>query len=224
MFCSVPKQFMFLHAPKTGGSTFSHLLRQAFASAGDHNKPRRGPRQMHLPVEHFKQMIEVNKHMKFHTIARNPWDRLVSMYYFFFARESNSNMTDADNIAAFRKWVRETIKPHKYVDVPAMTDRNVATSFIDTVNPVNGPKSIWSYITIDGECVVSDYIRFEHLERDICDFFEAYQLTKPVDIPRHARSSRPDIPVWDMYDQECVDIVGDIFSSDVSHFGYKFGN
>ena len=224
MFCSAPKQFMFIHVPKTGGSTFTQLLRQAFYTGDKTNRPRSGPHNMHLPVEHFKQILAVNKRMKIQTSARNPWDRMISMYYFFFARGTHDTMTDMQKIDAFRKWVKDTIKSCKYADVPAMTNRSTATSFINTRDPVNGPKSIWSYITIDGECVVSDYIRYEHLERDIRDFFDAYQLTQPTDIPRHARSSRPDIPVTDMYDQECVDIVSDIFSSDVSYFGYKFGS
>ena len=65
------KPFIFIHIPKTGGTSISHALR-------DHPHPII---HRHSSISDFQKRLDISEYYKFSCI-RNPWDRIVSWYGF----------------------------------------------------------------------------------------------------------------------------------------------
>ena len=69
------KQLLFLHIPKTAGTSVLHWLDSKFEKAGlGYNK------HIHKDLDYMNKFV--TKPCKSFTIIRNPWDRIVSAYAF----------------------------------------------------------------------------------------------------------------------------------------------
>lgn len=89
------KGFIFVHVPKTGGQSIANAL----------GVPQDNPQAIHAPL--FSVPIEAKKYWSF-GVARNPFDRLVSLYHFMCQK----NMKATDNFSqkvvnemGFKNWL-----------------------------------------------------------------------------------------------------------------------
>lgn len=182
--------YIFIHIPKTGGTAIADALSLPCASHIRYYD--------YLRANPFKY----RRMFKF-SIVRNPWDRLVSAY--FFLRDGGANDIDrawADRhlsqFRSFREFVREWV-----------TEENV-----------------WSWIHfvpqhhfIADRTIMVDYVaRFETLEKDFKYIASRIGNTaelKPVNAGRHAHFTT-------YYDAETREIVARSYRRDIDLFGYAF--
>jgi hypothetical protein len=194
-------QTLFIHIPRTGGSSVSMGLygTQVF---------------MHHSAAYFKAIDpEVfSSSFKF-TIVRNPWDRVVSVYHLLKAGGSD---------------VVEVWNHDKYVELRDLSfDRFVADwlwprkDCLTSLDVCLWPQTYFTH-SRNGEILVDCICRWEDLETDMVLLKEKHGL----DIMRlriNESINRISCDYRDYYQShKTIQMISEIYSSDISAFGYKF--
>jgi hypothetical protein len=185
---------IFIHIPKTAGSSVVRIL---FGEAS-----------RHVPYFEYERAnpIKFRRYFKF-AFVRNPWDRLVSTYFFLRA----GGMNDQD-----RAWAERNLSG--YAD------------FGDFVREWLNEQSIWSWIHFypqyhfvlnDAGSTMVDYLgRFERLDADFQ--FVARRLGMVANVPKSNKSNHRHFATY--YDDKTREIVARVYARDIDAFGYKFGD
>lgn len=186
-------KFIFIHIPKTAGTLIGKLL---LNDASSYNKKTHATH-----CEEFFMPIYKN-YFKF-SIVRNPWARLVSLYY-----EKTPKYTAG---MTFLDYVKEIcIKNTK--SVLLQKDRNALThsaSYLD----------YWFKDTIDK----IDFIgRFEDIEN--CWKIISERLCCEVSPLPKIRVGKYNKNYTKYYDNETRLMVAEKYKEDIKYFGYKFGS
>ena len=186
---------VFIHIPKCGGSSmfssrytiFGHDLRQK-------------------NFKYFKDSEWIKRKAQFtFTFVRNPWDRLVSSYFYL----KNGGNCEGDKID-FKNFFMH------YSNFEDML-LNWNDIFYNQIHF----KPQWEWICDDDENIIVDYVgRFENLQQDfdiICDKIRIPQQQLP-----HKNKSKHK-HYTEYYDDETRQTVKERYTRDIEHFGYKFG-
>jgi len=118
MVWDIPKKIIFIHIPKTGGTTIESYMEKL-------NKPifiggygiLRNVVYQHFNYKDYIKFFgheEYNKFIKF-TIVRNPYDRIISEYY-WTPINTNLGYKSGKNFDYFLKKVSNIVKNKKYND------------------------------------------------------------------------------------------------------------
>lgn len=233
MIISHTHKFIFIKSFKTAGTSIDSTL-STFCSGNDvvtpmndfkHNRNEKGefihnamnaeefekldlPNLQHVEARIIKEMVapEVwNDYFKF-SIARNPWDRAISYFYW-----------DKRNDPA----LKPKKKFYNYLGVPfdELTQvRELFSEYIkNTTLPSNDP-----FYGMDDELCVDAVIRYENLLEDYSNICKKLGLPSS-ELPRlkgGIRSAR--YHYSELYDEESKEIVAEQHKNDIRWFGYKF--
>lgn len=215
MIISPGRGFIFVHIPKTGGTSMALALEgRAMADdilIGDTPKAkRRAGRLKGVPtagrlwkhatladIDGLVPLTVIREAFTF-TLVRNPWDRMVSYYH----------------------WLRGQSFDHPAVHLAQRVD------FSDFLNAPLMQKA-WSasparfYMTAsDGAEYCTRYIRLEHLEEDAGLLWDHLGFT--LDLPR-ANPSRREVPDYrSYYSDSDAALLGRISARDIAQFEYAF--
>jgi len=212
-------QSIFIHVPKNGGMTIRHsanLKDKIIVATANTHKPghadavRKKMQQTgdHPGLEHARWRDlkpELTSKYPAFAIVRNPWDRVVSRY--FFAKKvievENKVASSYADVSSFEAFLEER---HKWGDQQYMWHRAVRGwyPFLDHVTDVDGT-------------VKCDILRFENYNDDVCKYFNIPQMTRA----RNVTALNPGT-YRDVYTPETIQIVADWYSDDVEYFGYDF--
>lgn len=187
---------IFVHIPKCAGVSICHSL---FGNLG----------AGHYPLTTFQKVFsrkEYDDYFKF-AFVRNPWDRLLSAYYFL--KQGGFNSAD-------RYWAEEHLGAYR--DFAAFV-RGWVTP--DNVRSWVHFRPQTDYLQVPDGVAGMDFIgRFENLEAD----FE--QVCNRLGIRRRLESTNADNrkkPSYaDYYDAETRELVADVYRQDVVQLGYSF--
>ena len=198
--------FIFIHIPKTGGSSihsmFNYSVPKPYVDSS-------GRERDHFTALDYKHRIpDYHNYFKF-TFVRNPWDKLVSEYLFF-------------------KLGTELWKPpHRIIDLKKLSFKE----FIASVQNINFdiqthyskshyiPQS--DYILDENLDICVDFIgRFESFSRDLQTVYNRINIPLP-DIPHVNKTKHGHYTEY--YDEETKQIVAEIYAKDIEYFNYKFG-
>lgn len=128
------------------------------------------------------------------TIVRNPWDKMVSQYYY-----------NAHN------WVKEGTSFEQYIRI--FGDGEKITRF---------PPFHLPYITNTSNAIIVDYIgRFEDLERSLITI--SAELKIPYQTLPHKNKSNRKREYTDYYNQDTKNIIAHLFAEEIELFSYSFG-
>lgn len=136
-------------------------------------------------------------------VMRNPWDKMVSLY--FFQKSQKKKLPD------FKEWlIGLAQKYEKHINL--IEKRG---------NPVDG-----EIYTINGNFVCDSYIRFEKLQQDLQEVCQRLELEVNLDQLENYKSGVREAgkSYMDYYDDETQKVVSDMFVKEIEHFNYKFGN
>jgi len=179
-------KLIFIHVPRTGGTSVDTLFR--------------GVHQGHRSASGYCALLGDDiweRYFKFSTV-RNPWDQLVSWYFF----HHKNALYQPQNIPGFRAWVRRGMCNHweyRYKGTDPFCQK--------------------TFVSIDGEVAVNRILRFEDLDHEFSDLCRQLKLTMPK-LPYVQMSvRRRDV---EYYDEFTADIVRDRCAEDIQFFGYEF--
>ncbi|MCR8550106.1 sulfotransferase family protein [Salipiger sp. P9] len=215
MIISPGRGYIFVHIPKTGGTSLAVAL-EARAHRddiliGDTPKARRrrgrvgrlsarGRLWKHSTLADIDGVLspeEIGRMVTF-TLVRNPWDRMVSYYH----------------------WLRAQSFAHPAVGLAQRLDFAGFLAHPQTVASV-GAAPFSSYMRdVTGRERASYYLRLEHLEEDLAPV-EAH-LGFRLEVGRKNASAR-DADFRLYYDDESAARVAAFCAEDIARFGYAFG-
>lgn len=211
----------FIHCPKSGGMTIRHspLIKVQTAEAWTHKSKAYTDAVIqkmistndHAGLEHARWQ-DINpflwhKYRPF-AIIRNPWDRVVSRY--FFAKKvievekkvSNDYATTStfeDFLDERHIWGNEEYMWHRAV-------RGWYPAYRYVVDPAKG--QIAQNV---------DILRFENYDEDFRRYFKVNQSPVPRNVTALNKKSYKDI-----YTKETIQIVADWYKEDIDTWGYDF--
>jgi Sulfotransferase family len=206
MIISRSKKFIFVHIPKTAGSS----IRRALTPYTRTLKGRfvknviRPPDCYHLsqmPPHTNAVQIRLLLGSEFYESAysfafvRNPWDREVSMYHYILKtphHHMNSIVSGLDDFASYIRWQRNEAPENQH-------------DFIATCR--------------QGDIIVDHVARFEN----IADEYAAItsRIGVPNKLPKVNTSDRSR-DYRSYYTDETREIVAELFATDIEKFGYEF--
>ncbi len=211
MLLSYSHRFLFIHVPKTGGSSISralaeyvhrpqdHWVNRALGRVGIHVNlygPERIRRyrfhstarilQRHLSKETFESSFKF-------AFVRNPWDRMVSSYHFVAGCATHHRHRRVAQGMDFKDYLRYEAARGKMSQSAMLTDRS-------------------------GRLLVDFVGRFERLTEDfhrVCRL-----LGLPCELGHHNRSRHRDYREY--YDRESIELVRRHFGDEIELFDYDF--
>lgn len=215
MIISHGRKYIFVHIPKTGGTSLSLALEDRAMKddilIGDTPKAK----NRHNRIKGTQTSGRLWKHSRLtdiyglvtqkdiesffvFTIVRNPWDRMVSYYH----------------------WLQVQKFDHPAVRV---AQENSFTNFLD--NPMiqrslrnDATRNYVSDQSGTDQCDM--YLRMERLDQD-AQQLERNLGVKLADLPRDNQSRR-DKDYTGYYDAQSKNIIGTVFANDIAKFEYRF--
>ena len=215
MIISRGRNYIFIHIPKTGGSSMATAL-EGRAMADDIHAGRyaesaqaaqtsskeikaRGRLWKHSTLRDIEGLVsaqEIAEAFVF-TMVRNPWDWVVSYYHWLQAQSFEHRAVAAAKGLEFSDFLRE---PSVANSLRAGHDATYVT----------GP---------DGTELCDLFVRLEHLNEDVPQL-EKFLNIKLRPFPRENTSVRP--ASAEAYTASDRDYVGALCATDIARFGYRF--
>lgn len=182
---------IFIHVPKTGGSSFYESVFKT--------------KRAHLDLKYFQahDPIRFQKYFKF-AFVRDPYSRLVSSYFY------TTQVQDHNRI-----WVKENLQGVTGFEhfVIRLTDRKFRNLVLSHHN------FRWQYLFIEdlkGKCALDFIGRFERLQEDYAFVAQKLGVTNPL---IHKNSSLHD-DYKKYYNDQMLAVVNDIYKKDFEIFAY----
>lgn len=206
MYFNDNAKWIFIHIPKTGGTT----IKKCFYGRPHHaplldDRFGRHRSVIHIPPEYRNKN---RNYFKF-TIVRNPWDRLLSYYSFLCQcaiQGKEKHEIDAWRINGFKHWL--------------MNDQFYPT-WAAPPQPYEQIRNQLDFITNEQNEIEIDYIiRFEDYEEDLIKmrFYVEMHEANPISI--HNPSVHKDYRL--VYDDEMIEFVAHHHKRDIDYFDYSF--
>ena len=188
---------IFVHVPKSAGRSVRESLYN--------NEPG-----AHRTLLGYHTMLDPELYaecFKF-SFVRNPWDRLVSAFFYLKNKDMRSN----------QKWAKQNISQF-----------NDFNTFVkEWVNP----KNIWTYVffrpqyqfmCLEGKQPAVDFIGFyENLVPDFCAVRD--RVNPSATLQEKNRNWLRDKDFRDIYTDETRAIAAEVYADDIKLFGYTFDN
>ena len=212
------KNILFIHIPKTGGTSISKYLFQDrkkylknLPTLPEHSKKswafkkkelligwggKHKSHRQHLTVQEIQKYypnIKIDELTLF-CVVRNPWDRAVSSFQWESKTWRAKKTNCPTNLKDFVKYPRWHNGQHSKTQLEFIT---------------NGQENLVNFIA-----------RFENLQSDF-DFLCDSIGMKKQKLPHKNKSKHKHYTEY--YDDETREIVAEKYARDIEYFGYKFG-
>lgn len=211
MLVSSQKKFLFIHIPKSAGTSVTAAL-QDFSDRPEEVWINRllskvginvnwfGPNhwvrgRKHSTARQVKFMYSDSVFKDYYKFAfvRNPWALLVSYYHYIKSNKEHHRSAKVNNIDSFESYIRYEIKRNKINQSRFVTD-SYGNELVDFVG------------------------RFESLENDLGVIFD--RLGVEAELPHINSSKHRDYR--DYYTPETAKMVAIHWAEDILRFGYRF--
>lgn len=191
------KKCIFVHVPKCAGIS---VARSLFGCDGG----------LHATVRQYQVIFpyrEFQEYFKF-TFVRNPWDRVVSAYFFL----KQGGMTELD-----RRFAERHLSP--YSDFDSFVREGLGSG------PVRGFfhfRSQLEYLKDRRGGIPIDFIGyFENIQEDFAGI--AHRLGVEAELKKENVTHKRK-PYTEYYTPETIEIVGNLYREDIEALGYTFDN
>ena len=208
MLLSIEKQFLFVHVPKTGGTSVARALDPwvvhppltAFNTLLSRFRLQRDPAKVRLRVhgslsDAYTQLPSdfADSLFKF-AFVRNPWDRLVSEYSFILARDNHPRHAEVKALPDFLGYLRYE------------------------KGRARGRSQVRMLASPDGRPTIDFVGRFENLN---ADFEEACtRIGIDASLPHLNKTKHRDYR--EFYDRASKAYVAEAWEDEIEAFGYEF--
>jgi len=196
-------KFIFIHIPKTGGTSiaepdFKSGQGALIGQLGDDDHVQAG----HIRAVGLRKCMLENwdEYFKF-AFVRNPWDRMVSLYHYFLQDPEKADSILGRQLAQF-------------------SDFNDFCNNLDGVELDSHFDGQISYLIDYEENMLVNYIgRFESIDKDLALICDKVGLSI-VQLPHYRKSDHMSYRTY--YDDASIEIVAKKYLSDVHAFKYHF--
>jgi hypothetical protein len=211
---------IFIHVPKAAGMSIRKsplLADKIIAATSQIHKSREYSQAVlnkmnsigdHHGFEHARWRDlnrDIRERFPAFAVIRNPWDRVVSRY--FFAKKvievEKKEPKGKHAIESFEAFLEER---HIWGNQKYMWHR-----------AIRGWYPAFDYVTDDAGKIRCDLLRFENLNEDLCKYFNLQTMSRA----RNVTGLNPG-RYQDMYNPKTIQIVADWYKSDIDAFGYDF--
>lgn len=189
---------IFVHIPKCAGLSVAQALYGCYGP---------GHLQMRAYQLHFDEH-KFNSMFKF-TFVRNPWDRLLSAYY-FLRKGGLGNTTDT----AFNEKILSNYPTFEHFVMHGLTDSHVLSyyHFAPQINFLKGYR---------GDTPIDFVGRFENIEKDFHTIAE--NVKSGAKLPKfNVNILRPNKNYQDAYTDAMRARAAQFYATDIQAFGYQF--
>jgi chondroitin 4-sulfotransferase 11 len=195
-------KFIFIHIPKTGGTSIEALFDQSFYGWDD----KFCLWKQHCSIHQMQSVygIDVDSYYKF-AIVRNPWDRAVSDY---------------------KWWTRPNSPFFDFLNNTTLEDYLLIRNGYEKINHLNDSTgradhfyTQYSFVEIGGACVMDCIIKFENLQQDFNIFCDQIGMPQQK-LPHTNKTNRKHYSEY--YNQKTIDIVAQKYHKDIEYFDYQF--
>jgi hypothetical protein len=195
--------FVYIHIPKTGGTSVRSALRidESFHFTA-------------LRMKHRIGNYEWERSFKF-CFVRNPWDRLVSWFYFnrdhlrYEGYDHKDDISNIDKNITFDEWIKDGCQ-HNWARDWLLPEQE------------NCPLRQFTFIMDENNNCLMDFVgRFENLQKDFDYVLDKINFN--VQLPKlNVTSGRNDRHYREFYTPETRKIVGQMFEEEIDYFEYRY--
>lgn len=201
------RKFIFIHIPKTGGTSVEHTLFSSWEEISKNElfggpNPYQMDNLCHLKFNHIIQSVGekiFNSYFKF-SFVRNPWDKAVSL--FFFSQRPN------------RKDLRSLLKLEDTYDFKTFVSALIEAPshpFFDSQH---------TFFYKDGKSCIDFIGKIENFQNDfdiICENIGITNTTLPrLHCTEHSLYTN-------YYDDKTIDSIAKRYKEDIIYFNYEYG-
>ena len=205
------KQFIFIHIPKTGGSTIKSHLRSIRGNTNVIMHP-------HI-LDYINRLPETSDFFKF-TCVRNPWELVVSRYFYRLKlienAKGNSRVKNPD--ATFDEFVKNE-------EVYMNSFKSWVSPKSEAFKMYEEGKSYGSQYDLisdsDGKILMDKIIRYEDFQNEIVELLLSMGIFNNFEF--HLNKSEHD-DYRNYYTAETRNIIANRFIKDIDYFKYTFEN
>jgi chondroitin 4-sulfotransferase 11 len=180
------EKLIFIHIPKTAGTSIKKLF------LNDNDFSLLTNLKKHEPIYNIKKnnINDYNKYKKF-AIVRNPYDRIVSSYFFL----QKMNIKNFFQTIEFNEWIKNPCK-HPCKLLPGLTKYLLLA-----------PQYLWIDETVN-------ILKYENLNKELNTF-----LNKKVNLPKINNSIHEHY--LNYYNNKSLNIIYHRYKEDFKKFNYK---
>ena len=211
MVLSTEPPFLFLHVPKTGGSSVEETL-YSYTTWGFHTITH----GIALQYKHWMNTELFDSLYKF-AFVRNPWDLQVSCYE-YYVKQNNIDMTFDEYIEW--KFTGNILDMESRLP---KEDPNVNTEWLRSCFYIHRTPQNYFLIDEEGNYLVNYIASFEKLQEHydvICEKIGIEQT--PLSHLNYSHHRDRDIPFQKYYNEKTRKIIENRYSLDIKTFGYTF--
>jgi hypothetical protein len=218
---SLKKQFLFIHYPKTGGTSFQNILvpytEYQINRQNPNNTdscylvidPKNSEYGKHWKLGQYKEALDKDTYQKLFKFAviRNPWDLMISWY---FSPHSHRKQWNRDK---FIQLVNSVSRLRDYIQTFSTIER-VGQKLLRTYPVMN-------YLIEDKplDSEIDYLIKFETINEDFKQVCRLLDIPEK-NLPHKHKSNRHHYSYY--YDQELQEIVAMKFKKEIDFIGYEF--
>lgn len=186
---------IFVHIPKNAGLSVCYTL---FGNTGG----------SHRKIVDYKKIFSPGTFKRYYkfTFVRNPWDRLVSTFFFL----KNGGLTEKDRV-----WAQEHIAQFDSFDAFVkgwLTEENINNSLHF--------QHQYCFLEDEKGIIAVDFIgRFENIEEDFKKITEELNIRRTL---KKTNTSKRKEDYKAYYDEETKTIVNEVYRKDIQLFNYEF--
>jgi len=190
--------FIFIHIPKTGGTSVNHSLNKYCEVPPEILPGVRNPMALDMYKKHVK-LVDICKHMDITSffkfcVIRNPWDRILSLY--FWKTQHGKRVIDTQELN-FNSWIKNV--------------------FLNDIS-----HKFWAnqcdYISINNVLCMDYVIKFEDFTNDWNIVCNKLQISAPLSHEYKTNHA----PYNKYYNDESINAIHKMFKRDIDTFKYTF--
>lgn len=194
-------EVIFVHIPKTAGSSIQELARFNRFTVQGHDLRNPSYQDLYLYQKDKKDVFSF-------AFVRNPWDRLVSS--FFYLQDGGNCAEDNDDKKKYlSKWGK--LDFDKFVKDLAINNEILKQIHFK-------PQHEW--IFKNGICLVNKIYPFEKLTESLSNINQNIEKTVMYNLKHINKSNRKDYREY--YNKDTIKIVANVYKKDIQYFGYEF--
>jgi hypothetical protein len=156
----------------------------------------------------YSKILNMDEYYKI-SFVRNPWDRAVSSWEFLMRHPHKPNQKASDVSRKHGEIDFENflllLKKEGFKNLSDRDKWHIAPQF--------------EYLSLNGELMYDFIGKYENLHNDIKEGFKSINLNEN-DVPHLMKSNHTSYK--DYYNDNCINLVGELFKSDIDNFGYNY--